>query len=70
MKRLSAIILTTAVMLLFPAAAAFAHPQDPPGQGDGVGFIPAEQHHGIECGHRAGAPPFPSSVGDICPAQN
>lgn len=68
MKRLVIVILSVIALLMLSVSGAVAHPQFPPGEGDGVGFIPANQHHGIQCAHEAGAPPFPVPVPVDCPA--
>lgn len=69
MRRLAIIVVSAVALLMLSVSGAVAHPQMPPGEGEGVGFIPAAGpgHGGIECAHEAGAPPFPISVAE-CPA--
>ena len=70
MRRLVVIVLATVALLALSVGAALAHEQSPPGEGDGVGFIPAagQGHAGIQCANDAGAPPFPDAIPLSCPA--
>ncbi len=70
MRRLITILLITFAALALSVPGAMAHVQSPPGEGEGVGFIPANHHGhaGIQCAHEAGAPPFPAPVPVDCPA--
>lgn len=73
MRRIVVVVLSTIALLALSISGAIAHPQSPPGEGDGVGFIPAAGpgHNGIQCAHVSGAPPFPAPVpGTECPAPN
>ena len=71
MRRLVVVILATVALLALSVSGAMAHPQFPPGEGDGVGGIPAAGpgHSGIQCAHEAGAPPFPVDLSAVftCP---
>lgn len=72
MRRLLIIVLSTVALLAFSVGAALAHPQSPPGEGDGVGALPVpahQGHEGVECGAQAGAPAFPTTLPQFdCPA--
>lgn len=70
MQRLVLVLLATVAVLAMSVSGALAHQQFPPGEGDGVGFIPAAPsgHAGIQCANDAGAPPFPNPIPLSCPA--
>ena len=69
-RKLLAPLFAGLLALAMLAGPVAAHPQDPPGEGDGVGAVPAEGpgHAGIQCAHVAGAPPFPDGIDVECPA--
>lgn len=69
MRQLVTIILATVALMALAVSGAVAHQQLPPGEGDGVGFIPAAGpgHAGIQCANDAGAPPFPNPIPLECP---
>lgn len=72
MRRFMIVSFAVVALLTLSVSGAMAHPQDPPGEGDGVGGIPAAGpgHDGIQCAHEGGAPPFPVDLSAVftCPA--
>lgn len=72
MKRFVTVIFAAIALLALSVSGSVAHEQVPPGQGDGVGFIPAAGpgHAGIQCANDAGAPPFPNPIPLDCPASD